>query len=168
MASITAYIGLGSNMGNSEEFLAKALQMITDNKDIKLVSVSPVYITEPQGIKEQNWFHNQVARIECNQLWTAHDILDFLHDIEDSLGRVRSENIALQQGPRCIDMDLLLFGTERYTDPMCMVPHPQMMQRAFVLIPLRDIVKKDILPFDIEYCLEQIEYKLDGNKIYQS
>ncbi len=162
-----AYIGLGSNMGDSNLYLNQASSLIAKQSNIELEAISPTYLTEPQGIKDQAWFHNQVIRIKCNQTWTAQNLLTFLQSIEKKLGRTRSPEKNMQNGPRCIDLDLLIFGSEKHTDPLCTIPHPRITQRAFVLIPLHDVTRQDILPFDIEYCLKNIKYKLDGRKIYQ-
>ncbi len=163
----TAYIGLGSNMGNSPEYLSKAVQMISEGQGLKIIAASPTYLTEPQGIKDQTWFHNQVIRLECTPTWSAQSLLNFLQGIEQKLGRVRSDDAKLQHGPRCIDLDLLLFGAENQQDPHCTIPHPRITQRAFVLIPLRDVASKDILPFKIEQCLKHIDYRLEGQNIFQ-
>ncbi len=162
-----AYVSLGSNMGQSLEFLSKAKELIAAEQGLKITAISPVYNTEPQGIKEQNWFYNQVIRMECAQNWSAYTLLNCLHNIEEKLGRVRSKNKEMQFGPRCIDLDLLLFGHEQHHEPQCMVPHPRMHQRAFVLIALRDVARQDILPFELEHCLSQINYSVQGQKIFQ-
>ncbi len=163
----TAYISLGSNMGDSLKYLNQAEELIASGKGLNIIANSEVYLTEPQGIKEQNWFYNQVMRLECNQDWTAQTLLNFLQGIELKLGRTRSQDKNMQHGPRCIDLDLLIFGKEIKQDEQCTIPHPRMHQRAFVLIPLREVARQDILPVEIENCLKQIKYKLNGQKIYQ-
>ncbi len=162
-----AYVGLGSNEGDTAKHLNDAISMLEATRGIKICAVSPTYVTEPQGIKEQTWFSNQVIRIECTCSWTAQDLLKLLQDIESKIGRIRPSNKLLRNGPRCIDLDLLMFGNEKSNDSLCTIPHPRMTQRAFVLIPLRDVCGQDILPFEIEHCLAQIKYKVLDQKIYQ-
>ncbi len=161
-----AFIGLGSNMGDSVSYLNQSLELIKQADGLNITDISPIYYTEPQGFNDQPWFTNQVIRLEYTKDWQANNLLLFLQSIEQTLGRVRSTQSELRYGPRCID--LVLFGTKSQPDPVCTIPHPHMCTRAFVLIPLRDVCRKDILPFEINSCLEKLDYKLEGNKIYQS
>ncbi len=164
----TAFIGIGSNMGHSEELLSKAVELINNAQGLDVTDLSNIYFTEPQDLKNQPWFTNQVIRLQYTKKWQAQILLAFLHDIEQKLGRVRFAKENLRYGPRCIDLDLLLFGTESSLDPACTIPHPRMTQRAFVLIPLRDVCRQDILPFELEYCLNKLKFRVEGNKIFQS
>ncbi len=128
-----AYIGLGSNIGNRVENLARALEMIQAVGGINIYRQSSLYETAPWGNTQQEDFINQVIEIE-----TDLDPLDLLHqlqDIEIKLGRRRSE----RWGPRNIDLDILLYGKETIDLEELKVPHPYLMQRLFVLIPLAEI-----------------------------
>ena len=98
-------------------------------------ALSGVYLTEPQDYADQPWFHNQVVRMELEADWTPQSFVQALLAEEELLGRQRSSDPALRFGPRCIDMDLLLFGDRHCDAPESIVPHPRMCQRAFVLIP---------------------------------
>ncbi len=130
-----AYISLGSNLGDTRDNLRKALNIISDLDGISLVRASTLYMTEPQGMKDQPWFANQVVKLSCGNQWTSRNLLETLLTIESDLGRVRTE----RWGPRSIDLDLLLFGSEISDDPRVTLPHPRMQERAFVLIPLLEI-----------------------------
>ncbi len=185
-----AYISLGSNMGDSETLLANACTAISETKGLTLVAASATYYTEPQGIINQSWFYNQVIAVDCivNQedippqalgvdttSWTAQTLLQFLLDTEKTLGRKRGTNPALRFGPRCIDLDLLLFGQEKSTDPTCILPHPRLWQRAFVLIPLRQMLQQATLDTQeqnllhaCEAALATLSYSVENNKIYQT
>ncbi len=173
-----AYVGLGSNMGNSEEILANALTIINNEDGLELTAQSSIYRTEPQGYADQEWFCNQVARVSCSQKWTASAFMQFLLKVEKNLGRVRSESLSERNGPRLIDLDLLLFGQEKTADADCTLPHARMFERAFVLIPLREVITTQALAFMgtnhansdayIAKCLEKLTYKIEGQKIFQS
>lgn len=128
-----AYLALGSNVGKREQFLREAIQALQAAPGIKLVSLSKVYETDPVGYVEQDAFLNMVIAIET-QLSPA-DLLDTVLSIEQQLGRVRT----IRWGPRVIDIDIILYGQEQVDLPQLQIPHPALMERAFVLVPLRDV-----------------------------
>ena len=103
----TAYIGLGSNLGNKEDFLKKALELLGATPAVRVKKVASLYLTEPQGVTGQDWFLNTVAEIETTL--SPEGLLALLLDIEARLGRVRT----VRWGPRTLDLDLLLFGEEK-------------------------------------------------------
>ncbi len=164
-----AYVCLGSNMGDTKANLAQAAEALNTQQGLQVVAASTLYYTEPQGIKEQEWFCNQVLRVRCTPTWSAQTFLQCLLAIEKNMGRLRSVDPTLRFGPRCIDMDLLFFGRETLEDTQCTVPHPRIQERAFVLIPLRDVLQQDTLFTlqDIEQALGNITYTLQGTTIYQ-
>ena len=128
----TVYLGIGSNLGVREENIARALNMLA-RQHCAILSVSPLYETEPWGLAEQPRFLNAACLIETDLLPEA--LLDTLKAIETELGRVST----VRNGPRTIDLDILLYdglclATERLT-----IPHAGMLQRATVLVPLNDI-----------------------------
>ncbi len=128
-----AYIGLGSNLGNREENIRKAVALLEKSQGIKLVKLSPFYETEPVGDIPQGKFINAAAEI-----YTAispSGLLAVCRNIEDELGRVRT----VKWGPRTIDLDVLLYGEEVIYTAELTVPHPLMHEREFVLRPLSDI-----------------------------
>jgi len=163
---ISAFICLGSNMHNPPQQLAAARKALSALPDARLRATSPVYRTEPQGNTEQPWFHNQVAHLVCKARWHAPALLDALLAIELALGRQRSgEHFA----PRCIDLDLLLFGTELCKNEQLCLPHPRMFERAFVLVPLHDIAPELVFPDgrSLHSCLAALSYRLQADCIYQ-
>ena len=134
------YIGLGSNLGNKVKNLARALLLIQDIEDVHLITVSSLYQTAPWGKTDQEDFINQVIEIETELL--PLDLLHRLQDIEIKLGRQRD----VRWGPRTIDLDVLLFGRETIDLEELKVPHPYLLQRLFVLIPLQEIAPELVFP----------------------
>lgn len=161
-----AYLCLGSNMGDSITMLNLAKDAILQISDCKLLAQSQIYITEPQNIKKQNWFANQILKISLPSFWHPKYFLNELLVLENNLGRERTGTE--KYGPRCIDIDLLLFNDIKLDDPDCTVPHPRMVQRAFVLVPLLEI-DPHLLIFDhpIEQWLNNLDWHKEGNKIFQ-
>lgn len=160
----TAYISLGSNMGDTYLNLSLAINFIKKLPWISSIETSSVYETEPLGLKDQPWFANQVAKITSTGL-TPISLLRELLKIEKLLGRKRE----IKWGPRTIDLDLLLFDREVINSPELILPHPRLKQRAFVLIPLLEIEPELILPNGerLKIYLEQIDFTIKGNKIWQ-
>ena len=128
----TAYLSLGSNLGNKQLNLEIACRML-EAEDIRITAASSVYITEPWGNPTQDDFLNQVLEVETTL--EAEQLLAVMQNIEKRMGRVRSEH----WGPRLIDIDIILFGEQVISSPDLTVPHPYLEQRAFVLIPLLEI-----------------------------
>jgi 2-amino-4-hydroxy-6-hydroxymethyldihydropteridine diphosphokinase len=126
-----AYLGLGSNMGDKRAYLCQALDKLRAVCDVK--KVSSLYVTEPVGNKEQNWFLNAAVHIGCEQ--PPAELLFLLLAIERDLGRVRSAKNA----PRTIDIDLLFYGDLVSESEDLAVPHPRLHERRFVLAPLAEI-----------------------------
>lgn len=142
--AIQAFAGLGSNSEDAVTMLARAREGLAALPYVSITAASPVYVTEPQGYANQPWFHNQVLAlaVQCpkeTEESAARRLMQDMLAIEAALGRVRSPDPALRFGPRCIDIDLLLFGAVQCADPFCTVPHPRLAERAFWLVPLRDI-----------------------------
>jgi 2-amino-4-hydroxy-6-hydroxymethyldihydropteridine diphosphokinase len=123
----TAYIGLGSNLGDRKNFIHKALKMLAETKNIEVARVSDILETAPLGGANQPKYLNTVAQIET--ILTAEDLHKALLSIETSLGRVRGE----KWSSRTIDLDLLLFGGETINGHDLTIPHPQIHLRSFVL-----------------------------------
>lgn len=124
-------LGLGSNVGSPLDNLREAIFRL---HEICLVSrVSSVYRTEPVGDADQDWFLNCAAVIETSL--DPHELLDRLLRIETAMGRVRS----VRNGPRIIDVDILLAGDRQIHDSALTVPHPRMHERAFALYPSAEI-----------------------------
>lgn len=134
------------------------------------MAVSPSYYTEPQELREQPWFANRVARLECDAAIEPDALIENLLAIETALGRRRNVDAPGGRfGPRVIDIDLLAFGNAvRHTDVLTL-PHPRMEGRAFVLVPLRDVAPDYILSGgrSIDDVLANLPYRLEGRKIWQ-
>lgn len=160
------FICLGSNFPEAEKLLDQALSRISLLPGCHLAAVSSVYLTEPQGFTEQPWFHNQVLGCALERGIMPADFLKQLLKIETELGRRRS---SLRYGPRSIDIDLLLFDELTSADPFCTLPHPRMLERAFVLVPLREIAPGlAIREMTIEQWLGRLTWRQEGEKIFQS
>ncbi|MYE54861.1 MAG: 2-amino-4-hydroxy-6-hydroxymethyldihydropteridine diphosphokinase [Chloroflexi bacterium] len=126
-----AYIGLGSNLGNSLANLEAAIELM--RKLAVDVQPSPVYRTSPQGFRNQPPFYNAVCRI--NTRLTPFLLMEELLGIEAAVGRRR----IFQNAPRILDLDILLYNRLVMESPPLVLPHPRMAERLFVLRPLADI-----------------------------
>lgn len=135
-----AFIGLGSNLGDREATIRAALEAIADMTDTDLVRVSSLYDTEPVGDVDQPNFLNAVAMVDTEL--DARTLLWNLMLVEKRLGRVRSQ----RWGPRTIDLDLLLYGDEVIEDDDLRVPHPEIIRRSFVLVPLVELEPRLVHP----------------------
>jgi 2-amino-4-hydroxy-6-hydroxymethyldihydropteridine diphosphokinase len=160
-------VGLGANLGDSAASLARACQALAALSDLCLDALSSVYRTEPQGFREQPWFHNQVARLLCGASWTPLALLDALLQLEQHLGRERG---GPRFGPRSIDLDLLLFGDSVLQDARLRLPHPRMRERAFVLVPLREIAPDLVFPDgqSIAQAIDRLAFQVEKTAIRQS
>ena len=134
-----AYLGIGTNIGDREENLKSALISLNLLPMTKVTAVSKVYETEPVGFANQEDFLNIAVEIETEL--TAQNILGACLGIEAGLGRIRN----IKNGPRIIDIDLLLYEDKKYNTPSLILPHPRMFEREFVLKPLLDIEFKNPL-----------------------
>ena len=137
---VSAYVGIGSNLGDRLENLRSAVRGLSGTPDVRVVRTSSVYETAPVGGPEQGDFLNAVVEISTELEPRA--LLEALQRIENELGRVRAE----RNGPRTIDLDLLLYGDEEIDEPDLTVPHPRMLERAFVVVPLTELGARDELP----------------------
>jgi 2-amino-4-hydroxy-6-hydroxymethyldihydropteridine diphosphokinase len=135
-----AFLGLGSNLGDRLTNLQRAVDLLQDEPGLQVTASSRVWETVPVGGPPQPDYLNAVVRVETDL--SARDLLDAAHRVEARLGRVRRE----RWGARSIDVDLLLFDEETIVDEDLVVPHPRMHQRAFVLLPLLELVADPTLP----------------------
>jgi len=136
----TAYLSLGSNMGDRSNFLKMALETLVSAYPIKLVNVSSIYETDPVGYTDQDMFLNMVVQVETEL--SPIELLDACSETEIVLERKRE----IHWGPRTIDLDILLFNEENMITERLVIPHPRMFERAFVIIPLLEISPKIKLP----------------------
>jgi 2-amino-4-hydroxy-6-hydroxymethyldihydropteridine diphosphokinase len=135
---VTVFLGLGSNLGDRQQNLAHALEMISHKA--KIERVSAIYETESVGFKEQPLFLNAVCRIATRL--SSRNLLSFVKEIEVASGRI----ISFPNAPRILDIDILFYGNEIMDSQDLTIPHPLLTQRAFVLIPMAEIAPKLIHP----------------------
>ena len=140
----TTYIGLGANLpspaGPPHATLAAALPRLGSLGNVK--QQSSLYRTEPVGFADQPQFLNAVVALETNL--DPRPLLDQLLNIEKEFGRDRTAGIP--NGPRTLDLDILLLGSLELNEPGLELPHPRMAERAFVLVPLAEIAPELLLP----------------------
>ena len=132
--SETVYIGLGSNLGDRERFLSQALNRLRKIDGLEITAISAIYASPAQGMTHDTPpFLNQVVRCECS--CSPEELLQKAEGIETELGRTgKGELLA-----RPIDLDILMFGSRRIETDLLQIPHPRMLKRAFVLVPLLEI-----------------------------
>lgn len=129
----TAYIALGSNMGDRESYIRQAVEALDLLEDCRVEQVSALMETEPYGMTDQDMFLNGALRLRT--LLTPHELLDQLHVIEASAGRERK----IHWGPRTLDLDIIFYDDLVMCDDTLTIPHPDMENRSFVLEPLREL-----------------------------
>lgn len=127
------FLGLGSNLGNRENYLLQAIRLLEGIKEIRVKKVSSIYETAPIGYINQGAFLNMAIEIETSL--QPLELLEQTSNIENTLERKRE----IHWGPRTIDVDILLFNEETINEEKLTIPHPRMEERAFVLIPLAEI-----------------------------
>ena len=127
------YLGLGGNQGDRLGNLRRAVKLLRELPGVEVEALSAVYETEPQGYREQPEFLNMAVRIRTTLAPLA--LLRETAQIEEKLARRRT----VKDGPRTIDLDLLLYEGVEMGSPTLTLPHPRMRERAFVLTPLRDV-----------------------------
>jgi 2-amino-4-hydroxy-6-hydroxymethyldihydropteridine diphosphokinase len=138
-----AYVGLGSNLGHPRRQLARALERLARVSCVRVIAVSPSYVTAPIGGPQQPDYVNAVAAIRTTLAPRA--LLARLHQIERQQRRQRDPR-GPRNAPRTLDLDLLLYGAHRIRTPALTLPHPRMHERAFVLKPLTDIAPAVTIP----------------------
>lgn len=138
-------LSLGTNLGDRMACLSEARDRIAKLERMRIVAQSPVYETEPVGVKEKYralLFLNAVLIVEgC---WTVHECFDQLQAIETAMGRQRS--LVDQNAPRPMDIDIIYAGAQRIESGGLSIPHPHWMERRFVVQPLADVRPDLILP----------------------
>lgn len=134
MKANKAYLSLGSNLGDREKFLKKAISEI--KKIAKIIQKSKIYETSPVGYKNQGDFLNMVIKIETDI--NPQELLKKIQKIEKDLGRERK----IKNGPRTIDIDILIYENTIVDEPDLKIPHPRMYERKFVLVPLLELLDK--------------------------
>lgn len=135
----TTYLLTGGNLGNREENLARARQLIIEQCGT-IVAASSLYETAAWGNADQPAFLNQALAV--NTLLNAKQLIRRILKIEKQLGRIREE----KYGPRIIDIDILLFNNEKHNYHFLKIPHPEMQNRRFALLPLAEIIPEILHP----------------------
>jgi 2-amino-4-hydroxy-6-hydroxymethyldihydropteridine diphosphokinase len=135
-----AFVGLGANLGDRVATLACAVRAIDGIDRTRVLDTSGVHESEPWGVEDQPAFANAVVSVDTGL--SAPEFLAALKAIEVQLGRVS----AVRNGPRLIDLDLLLFGNEVHDTTTLVVPHPRLLERDFVVTPLLEIAPDVALP----------------------
>jgi 2-amino-4-hydroxy-6-hydroxymethyldihydropteridine diphosphokinase len=150
----TAFIGIGSNLGDKLSRCREAIRMLSEHEETHLSGCSRFYLTEPVDYTDQDWFVNAVVRIETRLDPGA--LLLLLKGMEKIAGR--TEN-AIRYGPRPLDLDILLFDDLILRLPDLEIPHPRMHKRRFVLDPMCDIDRRAVHPIlkrNIAQLLEEL------------
>jgi 2-amino-4-hydroxy-6-hydroxymethyldihydropteridine diphosphokinase len=137
----TAYIGIGSNLGERDVTIRDALELLAADPELEVEAVSSIRETDPVGVVDQPRFLNAAIRLATEL--APHPLLDRLLAVEQQLGRVRTGE---RYGPRTIDLDLLLYGDEIVDEPGLRVPHPRLVERRFVLEPLAELDPGLVVP----------------------
>ncbi len=136
-----AYLGVGSNLGKSKQLVHHAIERVDRHNACQISKLSSLYRSVPIGDENQPDFVNAVCKL--NTLLTPHQLLELVLTIETDLGRVRTGQL---NGPRLIDLDLLLYEHETVDSSQLTLPHPRLHERRFVLQPLLEIEPSIIIP----------------------
>jgi 2-amino-4-hydroxy-6-hydroxymethyldihydropteridine diphosphokinase len=134
------FVGIGSNIGNGIKNCITAIKRISGDNRVDLKSISSFYATSPVSEIKQDDFINCAVLVSWNG--TPHELLEFLSSIEKKMGRTRT----IKDGPRIIDLDILLFGEIVLDEPSLTIPHKELHKRKFALIPCLEIDPNCILP----------------------
>jgi len=132
---LDVYMSLGSNIGDRESNLRKAVELIASGKNIDVLKVSSIYETEPMYFKDQGYFYNIVLKARVDKKVSPFELLEYLKKIESDFGRKKG----IKYGPRIIDIDLLYYGNVSLNSDFLTIPHTGIKERKFVLIPLNEI-----------------------------
>lgn len=143
------YLSLGSNIGNRQEYIESAIELVGKTEGIKILKKSRLYETSPVGYVEQDLFLNTVIKIETD--FSEREILKIINKIENELDRKRE----IRWGPRTIDIDILILSDKKINETDLIIPHKEMFNRLFVLVPLIEIYDGEY--FEKEKIIERIE-----------
>ena len=130
---VACYIGLGSNLGDRQYYIKTAIKRIRLLMDTRVTKISQIIETLPEGGPSQGPYLNCV--IEIQTTLSPYELLRRLQKVEADLGRVRT----IKNGPRHIDLDILLYGDTKIREDSLCIPHPRMFKREFVMKPLKEI-----------------------------
>jgi 2-amino-4-hydroxy-6-hydroxymethyldihydropteridine diphosphokinase len=145
----TVMIALGSNIEPRSQYLNDAIQLLAEHENIKVVNQSSIYETDPIGYEDQSPFLNMVIQIKTELI--PMDLLSYCQKVEIALGRERE----IRWGPRTVDLDILVYNQKSVHNEHLTIPHPRMLERAFVLIPLSEIGE------DVEINNHTVQFYID-------
>jgi len=154
---VLAYIGLGSNLNHPKEQIKNALIALNSTKDVKVVGLSSLYQSKPIDGSKQPDYINAMCQLDTHL--TALELLYVCQDIETRQHRVREK----KWGARTIDLDIIIYGVQVIASKQLIVPHPQMMNRAFVLVPLAELEPNLKVP--VLGSIQDLIAKLDITKL---
>lgn len=158
----SVFISLGSNIGNRLDYLQRAVRLLQQVEQVNVVKVSSIYETDPVGYEDQAAFLNMVVEIET--LLTPHEVLKKCNQIEAKLGRTRD----IRWGPRTVDLDILLYNEENMKTEDLIIPHPRMMERGFVLIPLVELQANLIDPQSKQLIADAAQVQKEGIHLWKT
>jgi len=145
---VTAYLGLGANLGDARAALSTAIQRLALVDGMELTAQSSLYRSAPIESSGPDYIN---AVVEVRTVMTAPELLACLHGIEAQAGRERP----FRNAPRTLDLDILLYGEGHIASPALTIPHPRMAARAFVLIPLAEIAPRRVPAQHLEQVVQQ-------------
>lgn len=138
----TACIGLGSNLGPSLTLLRAAWEQVDNHQAIEIVRLSSPYRSQPLGMETEHWFVNAVGLVRTTL--SPEALLAHLHRVEEQHGRIREPGTVYRD--RTLDLDLLLHGEFVIQSPALTLPHPRMLERLFVMVPLAEVAPDLVHP----------------------
>ena len=155
-----AVVGIGTNIGDRAENIKNAVEALSLLPDVKVLRCASIYETAPWGFTEQQSFYNTVVEVETDK--SPEMLLGSCLGIEAGMGRVRE----FKNGPRVIDLDLLVFENYENNSPNITVPHPLIGERDFVLVPLKELYNgMNVLGFSYINQYENIVEKSTAKKV---